>query len=288
VVVFRKSDGVRAVNALRRDLAGRRFDLAINLNIYFKSIFPTVLSRAPHRLGFDRGRARDAVWLAANHHLLSGPRKHTQDLFLEFADMLGLAAEPLEWRLEPTAEEMDEQARFFDALGGEPAVGIVPASANAKKDWPAERYPALVDALHAELGLRTVLIGGPGARETEVARHIMDHAHAKPIDGMGDGVRRLIWLTGGCRLLIAPDTGPVHIAPAHGVPVVGLYAHTNPWRVAPSRAYEDLWVDRYNEPGASADASVADPRHERMELITVRDIVERAAVALERYPAAAR
>jgi heptosyltransferase I len=288
VIVFRKKDGWRGVRQLARDLAIARADLTLNFNIYFKSVFPTVLTPSPVRLGFDRGRARDGVWLFANAHLAPGPRRHTQDLFLEFADMLGLAAEPLEWRLEPTAEEMDEQARFFDALGGEPAVGIVPASANAKKDWPAERYPALVDALHAELGLRTVLIGGPGARETEVARFIMDHAHAKPIDGMGDGVRRLIWLTGGCRLLIAPDTGPVHIARALGVPVVGLYGHTNPWRVGPYRAYEDLWVDRYNEPGASADASVADPRHERMELITVRDIVERAAVALERYPAAAR
>ena len=275
VVVFRKKEGWRGVRDLARSLAGERFDVTLNFNIYFKSVFPTVLTRAPHRLGFDRGRARDGVWLFTNHHLAPGPRRHTQDLFLEFLAALDIPTGPLEWRLVITTAERDEQARFFAPLAGKPVVGVVPASANPKKDWPAERYVELVNGLEREIGANVVLIGGPGGRETAIARRIADESGASPAWGLGDGVRRLIWLIDGCHTIVAPDTGPVHIARALDVPVVGLYGHTNPWRVGPYRKYEDLWVDTYNERGAPPDPGAADPRHGRMERIAVVDVVER-------------
>jgi heptosyltransferase I len=107
----------------------------------------------------------------------------------------------------------------------------------------------------------------------------MDHARHKPVWALGDSIRRLTWLIDGCRLVIAPDTGPVHIARALEVPVIGLYGHTNPWRVGPYRKYEDLWIDRYNEPGDAPDPSLFDPKHGRMELIEVSDVLEKVACA---------
>lgn len=276
IVVYQKKRGLRGLMDLRRDLAGGRFDLAINLNVYIKSAWPTLLSRAPHRLGFGRDRAMEGTWLAANHHLPPGPRAHTQDLFFEFLEHLGLPkpANP-QWRITFTDDERAAQAAFFAPLREKPIVAIVPASANAKKDWFADRYARLVDALERDFGYRTMLIGGPGAREQAVAREIMDRAEAKPVWALGDSVRRLMWLIDGARLLIAPDTGPVHIARALGVPVVGLFGHTNPWRVGPYRAWEDLWIDRYTEPGEPPDPSNWTPKLGRMELITVDDVLER-------------
>jgi heptosyltransferase I len=284
VVVYEKKRGLRGVAELRRSLAGRRFDLTLNLNVYFKSVWPTLLSDAPHRLGFERGRAADGVWLAANHHLARRPRAHTLDMFLEFAAHLGLPVPRVEWRLSVTEDERARQRAFFAPLRDRPVVGIVPASASAKKDWPPERYARLVDALEGDFGCRTVLVGGPGARETALARRIADAASAKPVWGMGDGVRRLVWMVDGCDLLIAPDTGPVHIARALEVPVIGLYGHTNPWRVGPYRRYQDLWVDRYTDPGEAPDPSRFDPRLGRMEQITVADVLERVEHARQAYP----
>jgi heptosyltransferase I len=276
VVVYQKKRGLRGLADLRRDLAGRRFDLAINLNVYIKSAWPTLLSRAPHRLGFGRDRAMEGTWLAANHHLPPGPRAHTQDLFFEFLQHLGLPKpETPAWRIPFTDEERRAQAEFFAPLHGRPVVAIVPASANAKKDWFADRYARLVDALEGDFGYRTMLIGGPGAREQALAREITDRAAHKPVWALGDSIRRLMWLIDGVQLMIAPDTGPVHIARALGVPVEGLYGHTNPWRVGPYRAWEELWIDRYTEPGEPPDPSNATPRLGRMELITVDDVLER-------------
>ncbi len=274
VVVYQKKQGLRGIRQLRRDLAGQRFDLAVNLNVYIKSAWPTLLSRAPHRLGFGRDRAMEGTWLAANHHLPPGPRAHTQDLFLEFLEHLGLPKPPAPtWDIAFTPEERAEQAAFF--AENRPVVGIVPASANAKKDWFADRYARLVDALEEDFGYRTMLIGGPGAREQAIAREIVERAEHTPLWAMGDSVRRLMWLVDSVPLLIAPDTGPVHIARALGVKVVGLYGHTNPWRVGPYRAYEDLWIDRYTEPGEAPDPSNATPKLGRMERISVDDVLER-------------
>ena len=106
---------------------------------------------------------------------------------------------------------------------------------------------------------------------------------------MGDGVRRVAWILERSALVLAPDTGPVHVARALGVPVVGLYGHTNPWRVGPYRAFEDLWVDRYTPAGAAPDPSAFDPPpDDRMLAVTVADVLERVARATERYDVLAR
>ena len=281
VIVYDKKQGVGGVLALRRQLAGRQFDLAINFNIYFKSIFATLFSGARERWTFGRDRARDGVWLAGNRHLPARPRRHTQDMFLEFVEVLGIDPYPLVWRLVITPDEMVQQRDFVERLDGRAAVAIVPASANRKKDWPADRYVEVVNAIEHDLGARAVLVGGPGEREVGAARHIESHASRPPLWMMGDGVRRLIWILDACAAAVSPDTGPLHIARALDTPVVGLFGHTNPWRVGPYRAFEELWIDAYTEPGDDPDPSDFTPKLGRMETIDARAVIEKVERALK-------
>ncbi len=288
VVLFDAHAGLPALRRLRRELRGDGgFDVVLNLNTYFKAIWPTLFSRAPLRIGIDRRRTRDPVWLVANRLLSPGPVRHTQDIFLEFLTVLGIAAEPLEWSLAPTPAEAEEEAAFFgrlrDETGGRPVVSIVPASGNAKKDWTAEGYAAVADALEHDFGFRTLLVGGPDEREVALARATAERARSRPVWALGDGVRRLLWLLHGSDLVIAPDTGPLHMARAMDVPVVGLFGHTNPWRVGPYRRFQDLWVDHYNDPGDAPDAARAEPRHGRMETIRPAEVLERVQRAIDAY-----
>lgn len=288
VIVYEKKAGAAGVLDLRRRMAGKRFDLAINFNIYFKSIFATLFSGAPERWTFGRDRARDGVWLAGSRHLPARPRRHTQDMFLEFADALGVDPYPLEWGLEITPGEREQQRRLIEQLDGRRAVALVPASANVKKDWPAERYVTVVNAIEHDLGARAVLVGGPGAREVGAARTIeaLADADAKPLWMMEDGVRRLIWILDACSAAVAPDTGPLHIARALGTPVVGIFGHTNPWRVGPYRAFEHLWIDAYTEPGDAPDPSNWTPKLGRMETIEPQSVIEKVELALHQVAAA--
>jgi heptosyltransferase I len=281
VIVYRKRDGLRGVRALLRDMRARpRFDLTLNLHPYFKSVWGTLFSRAPRRVGYDRGRSRDHVWLVSTERLAPRPRQHTLDMFLEFAAHLGVAVPSVEWRIPFTGEERGAQRAFFGALD-RPLAVVVPASANARKDWFADRWARVADALERDLGYRVGILGGTGERETRIAAEIRARASTSPLDLMGGALRHGAWILDGAALVVAPDTGPLHLARALGTPVVGLYGHTNPWRVGPYRAWEELWIDRYTEPGSVPDPADATAKHGRMERITVEDVLER----VERYRA---
>lgn len=281
ILLFHKSEGVRGVRTLARNLAAREFDLTINLNVYIKSAWPTLFSRAPRRLGFGPDRAREGVWLFETEHVRPRKRAHTLDMFLEFLDHLGVPREPVEWRITFSPDELAAQEAFYSPLRDRPVVALVPASANRKKDWPAERYAQVAAALVRNHHAHVLLVGGPSTRERELARAIIAGADVPVIDALGDDVRRMMWLVAGADLVIAPDTGPLHIARACDVPVIGLFGHTNPWRVGPYQKFQQLWIDRYTEPGASPDPSSFDPKLGRMELITVDDVLRKVALALK-------
>lgn len=286
VIVYEKKRGLRGVVDLRRNLAGRKFDLTLNLNVYFKSVWPTVLSGAPNRVGFDRGRSFEGVWMFSNHHLQLRPRAHTQDMILEFLEVLGLPVPAeLAWRIPITDVERAAQGEFFGGLDGRPVAAIVPATANPKKDWSADRWARVANALDRDFGFQVILVGGPGAREQAIAREITDRAATKPVWALGDGIRRLAWLLDGSSLVLGPDTGPVHIARAMEKPVIGLYGHTNPWRVGPWRKYQDLWIDTYTDAGAQPDPSGWFPKLDRMERITAEDVLAKVQYAVDHYGA---
>src|SRR5690242_14503862 len=69
IVLFRRGAGWRAFADVRRALAGRRFDLVLDLQVYFKASIVTALARGPVKLGFDRARARDLNWLVTNRKI---------------------------------------------------------------------------------------------------------------------------------------------------------------------------------------------------------------------------
>ena len=284
VVVYRRRDGIAGLRRLRSELrAGGPYDLTLNLNVYFKSVWPTLFSGAPRRMGFDRDRAFDGTWRASNERLAPRTRAHTADMFLEFAERLGIKVPNPEWRIRFTEEEIEEQKRLSDSLDGKPIATIVPASATTKKDWIAERWARVAESLSEDFGFSVVIAGGPGDREQAIGREIMAQSRAPVTWSMSDSVRHLTTVIGASSLVLAPDTGPVHIARALDVPVVGLYAHTNPWRVGPWRAFHDLWVDKYTEPGEQPDPSNRTPKWDRMPTITVNQVIDRITRAVTVY-----
>jgi heptosyltransferase I len=109
VLEFDRKLGRRGFAAIRTRLAGERYDAVLVLQPYLKAGIVAAFARAPHRLGFDRRRARDASWLFANRHLPARPLAHTQDMYLEFLDALGVPhgvpEAASDWQVGPWPEE---------------------------------------------------------------------------------------------------------------------------------------------------------------------------------------
>jgi heptosyltransferase-1 len=104
-----------------------------------------------------------------------------------------------------------------------------PGAGWGAKRWPAERYGEVARGL-ADRGVRSILNYGPG--EEELAR-VAEAASAGTALPMRCSVTELIALTRRARLFVGGDTGPLHLAAALGVPVVGIYGPTDPARNGP-------------------------------------------------------
>ncbi|GAC1658427.1 MAG: glycosyltransferase family 9 protein [Gemmatimonadaceae bacterium] len=282
ILIFNRAAGLRGFINIRRQLAAKQFDLVVNLQVYFKAGIITALTHAPVKLGFDRLRARDANWLFTTHRIPAHAPQHVQDQYFEFLDVMGVAHDLVEWDLGPRpGEERAWQADFFSRLD-RPAVPLVIATSKPAKDWPPERWAAVVDALYHDFELQPVLIGAPSPRERHAERVIIERARNRPISQLGSGLRKLVAVLDGSAFAIAPDTGPLHISVALNRPIVSLMGFTNPKRTGPYRRFHDLVVDAYGEPGEDYAVS-ADWRPGRMARITVRDVLDKVELWRSRY-----
>jgi heptosyltransferase I len=281
IIRFERRQGWRAFAAVRRVLAARRFDLVLDLQLYFKAGLITSLAHAPVKLGYDRARARDLNWLFTTHKIPPHSRQHTQDEFFEFLTALGVPHEPVEWGLGPWPEERAWQREFFGRFD-RPIAALVIGSSRPQKDWPPERWAAVADVLVEDYGLQTVLVGGRSPREAAAERFIMSAARRPPVSALDSGLRRLVGILDGAALVISLDTGPLHMAVALGRPVISLIGYANPKRVGPYRRFHDLIVDGYGEPG-EAYAPSMENRLGRMPRIGVRDVVEKIELWHRRY-----
>ena len=284
-IVFRRRRGIGVVREFltaAKELRQRRFDLAIDLQVYLKAGLLTAVAPAPVKLGFDRARARDLNWLFTTERITAHEPQHVQDQYFEFLDHLGIHEHPAEWGLVITEEEREAQQQFFEGLD-RPACAVVVGTSKHKKNWSVERYARLLEVVESDFGYRVVLVGGPSRVELDAAAEVMRLTRASLLNELGDDLRRLVYLLDGSAVLISPDTGPLHIARALEVPVVGLYGYTNPKRTGPYGRYRDLVVDGYARyPGEDYPVSM-ERRAGGMSRITVDMVVQKFGLAAEQY-----
>jgi heptosyltransferase I len=281
IIIFDRARGWRAFADVRSELAKRRFDLVINLQVYFKAGIVTAFTRAPIKLGFDRARARDFNWLFTNRKITAQAVQHVQDQYFEFLGALGVSPEPVEWDLGPWPDERVWQTQFLASIN-RPVASIVIATSKPEKDWVPERWAEVADALYLRYGMQVVLVGGTSERERAAERIVMERTSHKPRSELGSGLRKLVSILDASSLVLSPDTGPLHMSVALDRPVISLMGYTNPKRTGPYRKFHDLMIDVYGEPGEKYPISMEN-RRGRMKLIETQHVIEKVALWKERY-----
>ncbi|MEY4357438.1 MAG: hypothetical protein RL469_764 [Pseudomonadota bacterium] len=261
-----KRAGLGGLIALRRRLAGRRFDLLLHLQSSLRASMVASVIPARIKLGFDRPRSRELQWLFTNARIATGGREHVLDGFRGFARALGVEDFRLQWDLPLPAAALDYAAQLIpETPGSSPGTLVISAcSSHARRNWLPERYAAVAAHAVRAHGMRVILAGGPARIERDMADAIARHAGVPLVVQVGkDTLPQLLALLARARALLAPDTGPVHMATMVGTPVIGLYAATNPARSGPylSRAW---CIDAYPR----AAARYADSTPERLPWTT--------------------
>ena len=273
ILIFDRARGWKAFADVRRQLAGRAFDLVINLQVYFKAGIVTWFTGAPVKLGFDRARARDFNWLFTTDRIPPHAVQHVQDQYFEFLAALDISPEPITWELGPWPAERAWQRQFMTPFE-RPIASIVVATSKPEKDWIPERWADVADVLYHDFGLEPVLVGGRSPRELDAEAVILRRARHAPHSALGSGLRNLVGILDASALVLTPDTGPLHMSVALDRPVISLLGYSNPKRTGPYRKYHDLMIDAYAEPEEDYRITMEN-RRMRMPRIGVRDVLDR-------------
>lgn len=247
-IIFDKARGLSAYLELRRELSGRRFDALLMMHASMRANLASLAISAKRKLGFDKARARDFQWLFSNERITPIANPHVIDGFLQFTNLIaGRELTPV-WGIDsPTSATASIEQR----LGNISAYAVISPCSSERarnfRNWPSERYASMIDYMADRYAIPTVLSGGNTERERQAGNAICSQAQSKPINLIGEtSLPQLYVLLAKARLLISPDSGPMHIAVSAGTPAIGLFATSNPARTGPARRRE-LVVSHYDE-----------------------------------------
>lgn len=244
-LVFDKSEGFGALRKLKRELAGRRFEVLLHMQAALRASVISCMIRADRRIGFDRARARDGQWLFTNERIQAKSRQHVMDGLFGFAEALGISERHLIWDIPLSDADRAFAVEQVPEQGG--ALALSPCASSASRNWRPERYAAVADYAWERYGLRVVLTGGPSDLERRTGEAVAAAMRHECVNLIGrTSLKQLLAVLERCSGLITPDSGPAHLGTAAGIPVIGLYAVSNPERAGPY--FSRHWVvNRYPE-----------------------------------------
>ena len=231
-IEFDKSRGIAAVVDLRRTLKGRRFDVLLQMQVSFRANFASSVIRADRRIGYDHARSRDLHGLVINERIAPGHEQHVIDALQSFLVPIGLQPGTPHWDL--TLSESDYA--YADGLVDDDRLSLCvsPVSSHALRNWSVDGYASTADHAARTHNMQVILVGGPSKFEKEFNAAIEARMQTEVLNTTGkDTLTQLAALLGRCDVLLAPDTGPSHIANAMGTDVIGLHAASNPLRSGP-------------------------------------------------------
>ncbi len=214
---------------LGQSLRAGRFEIAIVSNPMKELHVAVWLAGIPCRVGYARKWGRWLLTHRLDDRKALGER-HEVEYNLDLIRVLGLPTSKPEWRLPRFEREQAEALQLLQHQGlkpSEPFITVHPWTSNPLKQWPVERFRALLEHLSAQGSVIVVVIGG--AQEQEHAKALLRPEIPRVVNLVGRlSLTQLAGLFQRARLLVSNDSGPVHLAAAVGTPVVALFGTEEP------------------------------------------------------------
>jgi heptosyltransferase-2 len=239
VIPYRVGSGLEGIGDRRRivaELRARRFDLALLMPKSFEAALWAALGGVRRRVGYATdGRS---ILLTDRVRFDSGLRgRHQAHDYLHLVSAaLGSSGDASDCAPDVDAASRARMSEWLDArrrtAGGKLVALAAAAAYGPAKEWPAERYAALIDLLARRHAAECVLVGGPSEREK--CYRVAAACASAPLVAAGEtGVGELLALLSLCDGFAGNDSGAMHVAGALGIPTVGIFGSTDAQRTGP-------------------------------------------------------
>lgn len=279
-------------------LRRRRFDLAVILRFdHWWAGLLCYLAGIPLRLGYDTIPLRHFLTHAVPHTGVQHEVSRNLTLIEQALALAGISPDqpqefpPLIFRL--TQEEQETARRLLAGRGLEarrPLVVLHPSAGAPVKEWPAERFAEVGDALARRLGAGILITGARTdiSQAWRVAARMREEA---VVTAGQTTLGQLAALLAESDLVIGADSGPLHLAVAVGTPTIHLFGPADPALFGPwSERPAEHVVIRANSPCAPCNRldflPEELPRHRCMETISPAEVLQAAEALLLRRRAA--
>lgn len=230
-------------NLVRR-LRAEGFDLAFDFQGLFKSALLTWLSGTMQIWGFkpERFKEKGCDWFytAAIEGEADLSRHVIETNIRLVGQVVGHADTDPRIELsipQPDRDYIHSRLRGL-RLDGQAPVLINPGAGWETKLWPASHYARLSLRIEERLGLPVVFTYGPG--EEPLLEEIRRVRAGRPTRAFDSTIVQLAELCRRSRLMVAGDSGPMHLAVAVGTPVVAVMGPTDPRRNGPANPEDEV------------------------------------------------
>jgi heptosyltransferase-2 len=218
------------VLAVRR----QRFDCVLILNPSVRTHIIAFLAGIPRRVGYDSKAGFLLTDRVANTK--HEGRKHESEYTLDLLRALGVDPGRPAISIVLNPEILAWADEYLDRLGiakGSRFCMINPGTNDLSRVWSPQRYAEVADSLVRDRGCKVIITSG--RPDAAVARQVLGHMRQPGIDVIDKtSLIEQAAIISRCSLFISPDTGPMHIASALGVPVIALFGRKDPG-VGPQR-----------------------------------------------------
>jgi ADP-heptose:LPS heptosyltransferase len=226
VYVFQRAGGTKGFIALTKEIRRTEFDFVFDLQGLLRTGLMTSRVRAKRKVGRTDAREMSGIFYDEKVPLPPlGRRSHAVDILLQFCPVLG--AKP-ELRGTLRFREVDSlNLKFADSRGGGRPIVMFPDSRRAEKCWGG--FKQLTEMLLREDKSRKVIWAGSNYvhdRGAFPAAQFVNLTGNTSLVSLPALVKRADWV-------ISNDSGPMHLAAALGVKVLGIFGPTDPQLFGP-------------------------------------------------------
>jgi lipopolysaccharide heptosyltransferase I len=214
-------------NRLRK----QRFDLVIDLQGLLRTALMCAATGAARKVGFANAREGAVNFYTELVEVPNAGSLHAVDRYMCVASYLGAETRPVRFVVPIRPDEQTAVERDL-ALLPRPWVAVAVGARWVTKRWPAAAFATLLRRIQATFGGTALFVGT--ADDTEPSREVIARLPGPCRDFTGaTSFPRLVALLGRVDLMVANDTGPLHLAAALGRPCVAPYTCTSTVRHGP-------------------------------------------------------
>ncbi len=264
---------VSLISRLRRS----KFDAIFDFQGLFRTASLSYLSGCRRRFGMSN--ARELAHIFYTHKVAQDQDStHLVDYYLKIIQAAGVSDTSVQFILPEDPFATDSVGRLLTnhKIVPNSFAVFVTGSAHPDKCWPIERFAALAEKISSVLRLPIIATGT--ASEAEAIENLKRIANIPIVNLAGrTSLGELVTLLKAARLVVSNDTGPGHIAATLGKPLVLIFGHSNPARVAPYRRNNCIVAVEPHLRGLTIKSS--NPKH-NIKNIAVEDVFQKVCEQL--------